>query len=81
MMSYKKFIVLALALAHVLPVNLINYTIITRGAIILFEDNFLIILGELILTASLSGVLAGWILYEINELRKHGKILKTRQDS
>ena len=73
------FYVLAADIGALLPINYINISILTKGGIILFENNPLIIAVEVVGTLALTALNVAWLLKKFRLLAKkkptgnHGK--------
>jgi len=67
-MKMWQLIILAMNLGTLLPVNLINFTILTQGKILLVEPVLAIIVVECVVWVVLTVVTAGWLIKELKNL-------------
>ena len=62
--------ILAANLGCLLPVNMINFTILLNGGILLVEPNLAIIAGETVGTLLITSLTVAWLLQKIGSISK-----------
>jgi hypothetical protein len=67
--------ILAADIGALLPVNFINLSILKGGAILLYEGNLAIIVGEVVGTVILTALNVAWLLNKIKHLSKKHQVL------
>ncbi len=68
------FYVLAADIGVLLPLNYINMLILTQGGVTLFENNLLIITGEVAGTIALTALNAAWLLKKFKTLSRKKRV-------
>jgi hypothetical protein len=62
--------ILAADIGALLPVNFINLSILKGGAILLYEGNLAIIVGEVLGTVILTALNIAWLLNKVKQMPK-----------